>query len=59
MYALYSRSQRGHLFHFCRLVNVILPDTPNVWRKEKENIPQANKDELDSMVRKYEETLNP
>merc|ERR1712141_605853 len=53
MYALYSRSQRGHLFHFCRLVNVILPDTPTVWRKEKENaVPHASKDELDSMVKK-------
>ena len=35
MYALYSRSQRGHLFHFCRLVSVILPDSPESERKEK------------------------
>merc|ERR1711878_160503 len=28
LYALYSRSQRGHLFHFSRLV--CLPDTPNI-----------------------------
>merc|ERR1712147_530932 len=35
MYALYSRSQRGHLFHFCRLVSVMLPATPNQKRKEE------------------------
>merc|ERR1712002_72038 len=35
MYALYSRSQRGHLFHFSRLVSVILPDTPGQHRREQ------------------------
>jgi len=33
MYALYSRSQRGHLFHFCRLAEVFNPpDTPRIKR---------------------------
>jgi len=45
MYALYSRSQRGHLFHFCRLVSVILPDTPAQKRK-------PNEEQMDNMEEK-------
>jgi len=37
MYALYSRSQRGHLFHFSRLVSVVLPDTPSTIKKNSNN----------------------
>ena len=55
MYALYSRSQRGHLFHFSRLV--CLPDTPNIVRRNDHH-EEGTKDEIDSMVKKYEETLN-
>lgn len=55
MYALYSRSQRGHLFHFSRLV--CLPDTPNIMRRNDHH-EESTKDEIDSMVKKYEETLN-
>merc|ERR1711878_146797 len=55
MYALYSRSQRGHLFHFSRLV--CLPDTPNNLRKNDDH-EEGTKEEIDSMVKKYEETLN-
>ena len=55
MYALYSRSQRGHLFHFSRLV--CLPDTPNI-RKRNENQIEGTNEEIENMVKKYEETLN-
>merc|ERR1719443_378899 len=55
MYALYSRSQRGHLFHFSRLV--CLPDTPNNLRKNDDH-EEGTKEEINSMVKKYEETLN-
>lgn len=55
MYALYSRSQRGHLFHFSRLV--CLPDTPNNMRR-KQDQEEGTKEEIDSMVKIYEETLN-
>jgi len=55
MYALYSRSQRGHLFHFSRLV--CLPDTPNNMRRNQDQ-EEGTKEEIDSMVKKYEETLN-
>jgi len=55
MYALYSRSQRGHLFHFSRLV--CLPDTPNNIRRNQDQ-DEGTKEEIDSMVKKYEETLN-
>jgi len=35
MYALYSRGQRGHLFHFCRLAEVFHPpETPKGARKD-------------------------
>jgi len=35
MYALYSRGQRGHLFHFCRLAEVFHPpETPKNARKD-------------------------
>jgi len=37
MYALYSRSQRGHLFHFSRMVSVVLPDTPATKKKKAKN----------------------
>jgi len=56
MYALYSRSQRGHLFHFCRLVSVILPDTPSQKRKEEKEKSQ-NKEETMKMVKDMEEKL--
>merc|ERR1719278_49880 len=55
MYALYSRSQRGHLFHFSRLV--CLPDTPNIRKRNENQIEGAN-EEIENMVKKYEETLN-
>merc|ERR1719411_95606 len=55
LYALYSRSQRGHLFHFSRLV--CLPDTPNI-RKRNENQIEGTNEEIENMVKKYEETLN-
>jgi len=55
MYALYSRSQRGHLFHFSRLV--CLPDTPNNMRRNQDQ-EEGTKEEIGSMVKKYEETLN-
>merc|ERR1712038_853287 len=61
MYALYSRSQRGHLFHFCRLVSVMLPDTPDTDRKEKNNAiikEHANTEEIEAMVKKYEDRLD-
>jgi len=36
MYALYSRGQRGHLFHFCRLAEVFNPpETPKNKRKDE------------------------
>jgi len=46
MYALYSRSQRGHLFHFCRLVSVVLPDTPST-KKKKAKINSKEDEEFD------------
>merc|ERR1712038_2144862 len=61
MYALYSRSQRGHLFHFCRLVSVMLPDTPDTDMKEKNNAiikEHANTEEIEAMVKKYEDRLD-
>ena len=61
MYALYSRSQRGHLFHFCRLVSVILPDSPESDRKEKTTAiirEHANTEEIEAMVKKYEDRLD-
>jgi len=61
MYALYSRSQRGHLFHFCRLVSVILPDSPESDRKEKTTAiirEHANTEEIEAMVKKYEDHLD-
>merc|ERR1719481_498136 len=37
-YAFYSMSQRGHLFHFCRLAEVFHPpETPRMKRKEEED----------------------
>jgi len=51
MYALYSRSQRGHLFHFSRLVSVILPDTPGQHRREQVA------EETEKMVKDMEEKL--
>jgi len=59
LYALYSRSQRGHLFHFCRLVNVILPDTPSSWRKNTNTLEKGNLEEIDAMVKKHEKCLDP
>jgi len=59
LYALYSRSQRGHLFHFCRLVNVILPDTPSSWRKNGNTFEKGNLEEIDAMVKKHEKVLEP
>merc|ERR1712038_9412 len=61
MYALYSRSQRGHLFHFCRLVSVMTPDTPVSDRKEKTSAiikENANTEEIEAMVKKYEDRLD-
>ena len=48
MYALYSRSQRGHLFHFPRLV--CLPDTPNI-RKRNENQIEGTNEEIKKWTR--------
>jgi len=56
MYALYSRSQRGHLFHFCRLVSVILPETPSQKRRDEKEEPQ-NPEETMKMVKNMEEKL--
>merc|ERR1719427_2502656 len=56
MYALYSRSQRGHLFHFCRLVSVILPETPSQKRRDGKEQPQ-NKEETMKMVKDMEDKL--
>ena len=59
--ALYSRSQRGHLFHFCRLVSVILPDSPESDKKEKTTAiirEHANTEEIEAMVKKYEDRLD-
>merc|ERR1719356_1367052 len=53
LYALYSRSQRGHLFHFSRLV--CLPESPKIWRNGGKT-EEGTKEEIDSMVKKYEET---
>merc|ERR1712110_106667 len=61
MYALYSRSQRGHLFHFCRLVSVMSPDSPISVRKEKTSAiikENANTEEIEAMVKKYEDRLD-
>merc|ERR1712062_3506 len=61
MYALYSRSQRGHLFHFCRLVSVMSPDSPLSVRKEKTSAiikENANTEEIEAMVKKYEDCLD-
>ena len=70
MYALYSRSQRGHLFHFCRLVSVILPDTPAQKRKPNEeqmdkmeekrkmiNDEADEKEEMTKMIKNMEKKL--
>merc|ERR1719427_2403313 len=56
MYALYSRSQRGHLFHFCLLASVVLPDTPSQARKEEKE-DAGNEDEKMKMVKDMEEKL--
>merc|ERR1719315_714104 len=56
MYALYSRSQRGHLFHFCRLVSVILPETPSQKRRDGKEEPQ-NQEETMKMVKDMEDKL--
>merc|ERR1712215_556058 len=56
MYALYSRSQRGHLFHFCLLASVVLPDTPSQARKEEKE-DTGNEDEKMKMVKDMEEKL--
>ena len=61
MYALYSRSQRGHLFHFCRLVSVMSVDSPVSERKEKTSAiikENANTEEIEAMVKKYEDRLD-
>jgi len=61
MYALYSRSQRGHLFHFCRLVSVMSPESPETGRKEKSSTiikENANMEEIEAMVKKYEDCLD-
>ena len=61
MYALYSRSQRGHLFHFCRLVSVMSPDSPDSDRKERTSAiirEKANTEEIEAMVKKYEDCLD-
>merc|ERR1712042_416654 len=58
MYALYSRSERGHLFHFSRLVSVILPETPAQNRKDdKERQQVLNTEETMKMVKDMEEKL--
>merc|ERR1719233_1989257 len=56
MYALYSRSQRGHLFHFCRPVSVILPETPSQKRRDGKEQPQ-NQEETMKMVKDMEDKL--
>jgi len=56
MYALYSRSQRGHLFHFCRLVSVIIPETPGQKRKEDRGQPMDT-EETTRMVKDMEDKL--
>ena len=56
MYALYSRSQRGHLFHFCRLVSVILPETPSQKRKGDKEEPHEAEEKM-KMVKDMEEKL--
>merc|ERR1719158_2036865 len=56
LYALYSRSQRGHLFHFCRLVSVILPETPSQKRRDDKEEPE-NPEETMKMVKNMEEKL--
>merc|ERR1712106_1196974 len=56
MYALYSRSQRGHLFHFCRLVSVILPDTPSQKREGDKEEPHEAEEKM-KMVKDMEEKL--
>ena len=61
MYALYSRSQRGHLIHFCRLVSVMSPDSPVSESKEKSSNlirENANTEEIEAMVKKYEDRLD-
>ena len=59
MYALYSRSQRGHLFHFCRLVSVMSPDSPLGKEKTSAIIKEnANTEEIEAMVKKYEDCLD-
>merc|ERR1719219_3130992 len=61
IYALYSRSQRGHLFHFCRLVSVMSPDSPVSVRNEKTSSiirENANTEEIEAMVKKYEDHLD-
>merc|ERR1719433_1081406 len=61
MYALYSRSQRGHLFHFCRLVSVMSADSPTNDRNEKTSSiikENANTEEIEAMVKKYEDRLD-
>merc|ERR1719219_1275176 len=61
MYALYSRSQRGHLFHFCRLVSVMSADSPTNDRKEKQTAiikENADNEEIEAMVKKYEDHLD-
>merc|ERR1711923_479016 len=61
MYALYSRSQRGPLFHFCRLVSVMSPETPETGRKEKSSTiikENANMEEIEVVVKKYEDRLD-
>merc|ERR1719219_2898933 len=61
IYALYSRSQRGHLFHFCRLVSVMSPDSPVSVRNEKTSSiirENANTEEIEAMVKKYEDRLD-
>merc|ERR1712042_269583 len=70
MYALYSRSERGHLFHFCRLVSVIMPDTPAQKRKPNEeqmynmeekrkmiNDEADEKEEMTKMIKNMEKKL--
>merc|ERR1719154_464399 len=58
MYALYSRSQRGHLFHFCRLVSVIIPETPGQKRKEDRGQPMDT-EETTRMVKDMEDKGQP
>ena len=55
LYALYSRSQRGHLFHFSRLV--CLPESPKIWRNGGK-AEDGTTEEVDIMVKKYEECLD-